>query len=207
MRPTPTSALRLGLGKGWCRRGDLNPHALAGTSPSIRDVHRRYQVQPFPLLVSVAHADTSRHVRTPAPMSLLHVIARRFIRFVRHGSALCTGTSSPSPLQAPDCGSWSPDAGPAPRLPPARPRRLRGRVIRSVLFMAHILVACPNQDGGMASGLVSSSSSARTRFSSASVATRRATRLASRSALMGAHCSAGKLAGRSLSGPPAISSS
>ena len=36
---------------GLCRRGDLNPHALAGTSPSIRDEHspdlRRFA---YPLL-------------------------------------------------------------------------------------------------------------------------------------------------------------
>jgi len=41
-----------------CRRGDLNPHALAGTSPSIRDEHRCYLVHSIRVLVSVVRADT-----------------------------------------------------------------------------------------------------------------------------------------------------
>ena len=64
----------------WCRRGDLNSHALADTSPSIRGGPLPYQGRSARRPVSRQCRDTVRHNRTPVATSLFHVVARRDLR-------------------------------------------------------------------------------------------------------------------------------
>jgi hypothetical protein len=88
------------VGKGMCRRGGLSPHAPAGTSPSIRDGHRRCQVQSAaPLLTPCPQ----RHLATRNDPGS-HLAIARCCTDLRHRAplpphlpALRLGSPSPHP--------------------------------------------------------------------------------------------------------------
>jgi len=60
------------VGKGQCRRGDLNPHTLAGTSPLIRAPVLVYRVVPVRPMYGAPRRDTGRHGFPCRNCTLLH---------------------------------------------------------------------------------------------------------------------------------------